>query len=49
MYRGSPSIADRMRVLDFKATLLRKQEEGPTSGGGEGGQGAAIPVKFHHL
>lgn len=43
MYRGSPSIADRMRVLDFKATLLRKQDEGPTSGGGEGGQSAAMP------
>ena len=43
MYRGSPSIADRMRVLDFKATLLRKQEEGPTSGGGEGGQSVAMP------
>lgn len=43
MYRGSPSIADRMRVLDFKATLLRKQEEGPTSGGGENGQTAAMP------
>lgn len=32
MYRGNPSIADRMRVLDFKASLLRKQdgEEGQT-------------------
>lgn len=26
MYQGSPSIADRMKVLDFKNTLLRKQE-----------------------
>ncbi len=32
MYRGNPSIADRMKVLDFKASLLRKQdgEEGQT-------------------
>jgi hypothetical protein len=34
MYRGSPSIADRMKVLDFKASL-RKQDEGPTIDGGE--------------
>lgn len=26
MYQGNPSIADRMKVLDFKNTLLRKQE-----------------------
>ena len=28
MYRGTPSVADRMKVLDFKASLLRKQDDG---------------------
>ena len=28
MYQGNPSIADRMKVLDFKASLLRKQDGG---------------------
>ena len=28
MYQGTPSIADRMKVLDFKASLLRKQDGG---------------------
>lgn len=28
MYRGTPSVADRMKVLDFKASLLRKQDGG---------------------
>ena len=35
MYRGNPSIADRMKVLDFKASLLRKQD------GAEGEMGSA--------
>ena len=34
VYRGSPSIADRMRVLDFKASLLRKQEDPNAAAGG---------------
>jgi hypothetical protein len=36
-YRGNPSIADRMKVLDFKASLLRKQDDM----GAEGAAGSA--------
>ncbi len=43
MYRGNPSIADRMKVLNFKTSLLRKQDDGPTTGAGEGGETAALP------
>ena len=37
MYQGNPSIADRMRVLDFKASLLRKNAD-------DGGATAAMPA-----
>ncbi len=40
MYRGNPSIADRMKVLDFKASLLRKQDEM----GATGSAAAPAPV-----
>ena len=40
-YRANPSIADRMKVLEFQSSLLRKQD--PPAGDGMG-QTAAMPA-----